>query len=158
MLRINIFLVLFLIFLGLGFFAFQFFRSYSPSLSGYQTAKVKVGGVQYLAHVADTAILRAKGLSGRKELKEGEGMLFIFEKEGEYGFWMKDMLFPIDIIWIAGKRVVGFSENLSHEKSQQSVIYNPPEPVDMVLEVSAGQVKNSRIKIGDSVLIEGHED
>ncbi len=102
---------------------------------------VTVEGIAYRVRVADSPIERARGLSGTASLSNGEGMLFVFEKLGIYGFWMKDMNYPIDIIWINEKwQVVGTSKNLSPD-SFPTVFY-PPEPVRYVLETlpSAEQV------------------
>lgn len=91
-----------------------------------------------------------RGLSGRKELPESSGMLFEFNSPGYYSFWMKDMRFPIDIIWIDQyKKVIGFSENLQPESFPNK--YSPPSPVQFVIEVNSGWVRNNNIKMGDSV-------
>ncbi len=106
--------------------------------------------------IADTAVSRMQGLSGRKDLDEQNGMLFVFKKPDKYGFWMKDMLFPIDIVWISGDRVAGFAESVLPESSRAPSdleIYYPPEPVDKVLEISAGLVKKYGFKAGNIIEI-----
>ncbi|MDO8537023.1 MAG: DUF192 domain-containing protein, partial [bacterium] len=97
-------------------------------------------------------ISRARGLSGRESLNEGEGLLFLFDGFGNYGIWMKDMKFAIDIVWIKNDRVVGFAENVAPEPGKELwslKLHYPPEPVDKVLEFNAGSVQRSGIKIGD---------
>lgn len=106
--------------------------------------------------VADTALSQSRGLSGKEGLGDSQGMLFIFDRPSNYGFWMKDMKFPIDIIWINRSRIAGFSENLQPEpkKSVFSLpIYYPPESIDKVLEVNAGAVKRYNFSEGDEISI-----
>jgi len=117
-------------------------------------ARLTVGASAFSVEVASTTLARANGLSGRDGLGEDEGMYFIFGGPGNYGFWMKDMKFPIDIIWINGGKVAGFAENAAPQPKTPLwglKIYYPPEPVDRVLEVGAGTVEKYKIKIGDSV-------
>ena len=63
-------------------------------------SKLVLGGKTFSVDVADTVYTQAKGLSNRQSLGYNEGMLFIFKDVDIHGFWMKDMLFPIDIIWM----------------------------------------------------------
>lgn len=117
-------------------------------------ATLTVGSTTFTIEVASTTPSRAQGLSGRAELAENEGMFFIFPWADRYDFWMKDMKFAIDIVWIKDDRVVGFTENVAPEpgKSVFSLTkYSPPEPVNRVLELSAGSVKKFSIKVGDRV-------
>jgi uncharacterized membrane protein (UPF0127 family) len=67
-------------------------------------------GKTIVAEVAQTQGSREQGLSGRDGLSDGEGMLFIFDTPGRYAFWMKDMTFAIDIIWIAEDGTIVYSE------------------------------------------------
>ncbi|MDO8644713.1 MAG: DUF192 domain-containing protein [bacterium] len=107
--------------------------------------------------VASTWFGRLKGLSFQKKLP-GDGMLFVFEKPARTPFWMWGMRFPIDLIWIANGRVVGWEENLPFPKSMGSLFfpwflkqYRPPESVDMVLEVTAGFCRREGVDIGDEI-------
>ena len=70
------------------------------------TNKVTIGNTIFSVEVASTTIEQARGLSGRAGLKNNEGMLFLFNSAGVQNFWMKDMNFPIDIIWIGGGKVL----------------------------------------------------
>src|SRR3989344_8940875 len=62
--------------------------------------KIKIGQKTIFIEIADTQEKQKKGLSGRDNLPEDSGMLFVFKEEGHHQFWMKDMNFSIDIIWI----------------------------------------------------------
>ena len=88
--------------------------------------------------IANTDAERTQGLSGRASLPAGTGLLFVFESPGKYGFWMKDMNFPIDIVWLGdGMLPVGIEKNVSPDSYPQ--VFYPPVPVRYVLEVNAGE-------------------
>lgn len=98
---------------------------------------IEIGGHKIELEIADTDAARARGLSGRLKLGENEGMLFVFDQPGHYGFWMKEMNFPIDIIWIDEERqVVGIEHKVPPESFPQ--VFYPREAVKYVLEVNAG--------------------
>jgi uncharacterized protein len=98
--------------------------------------------------VADTDFLRAKGLSEKTALSIYKGMLFLHDKKEKQSYWMKDMSLPIDIIWIDGETVVGIEENIQPEEGDLST-YKSPQPVDVVLEGTAGFASHHGIKRGD---------
>ena len=111
---------------------------------------------EFMVEVADTIVSRTRGLSGRAGLKENEGMLFVFGSPDMHGFWMKDMKFPIDIVWIRGEKIVGFAENTMPEPGKSLLnlrVYYSPEPADRVLEIKAGLVEKFGLKIGDTVRV-----
>ncbi|MBI2591131.1 MAG: DUF192 domain-containing protein [Candidatus Brennerbacteria bacterium] len=111
--------------------------------------KVVINGTEFTVDIADTPDKREKGLSGQPGLAEDMAMLFIFEHPGIYGFWMKDMKFPIDIIWIKNNKIIGFEKNIP-PKSYPKAFY-PELEVDMVLEVTAGTVDKFNFMVGDAV-------
>lgn len=118
------------------------------------TQKVLVGDAVIFVEIADTTEKITKGLSGRKSLGKNQGMLFIMPKNSYPTFWMKGMFFPIDIIWIDERKIIGIEENVQPEPGKKDYdlsLYHPPEPIDFVLEVNAGFVKEKGIKVGDSV-------
>jgi uncharacterized membrane protein (UPF0127 family) len=87
--------------------------------------------------IADTDALREQGLSDRLSLPAYSGMLFTFDTPGQYGFWMKDMHFPLDMVWInADKTVAGVTKDLSPDT--YPTIFPPPNPISYVLEINAG--------------------
>ncbi len=112
-----------------------------PRKPAQELAKANLDVDGHILHVeiADTMATRAQGLSGRERLAEDEGMYFIFPIPAIYPFWMKDMKFPIDIIWIRGEKIVGITENAAVPDSSSGLpIYSPPTIIDKVLEVDAG--------------------
>ena len=78
-------------------------------------------------------------------------MLFVFKEEGYYPFWMKDMKFPLDIIWINDSKVIDITYGAQTEGSTPTNIYRPNNPVKYVLEVNAGFALENNIRIGDPV-------
>jgi len=105
------------------------------------------------AGVAESKEERSLGLSGHAPLAENEGLLFLFPKEVIPSFWMKDMGFAIDIIWIVGDRVEGFTQSAQPE-TPPTTYYKSKSPVNRVLEVSAGFVEKNQVKVGDQLDIE----
>lgn len=119
---------------------------------------IKIGEQYIVAEMAKTAAEREKGLGGRASIGLNEGMFFMFDEPGSYGFWMKDMRFPIDLIWISNGKIVGFEENMqppSDLNAPDSTLKNylPPKPVDRVLELHAGRVFLLRAAVGENVLV-----
>ncbi len=121
------------------------------------TAIVVIGANKLNVEVADTQEKRNKGLSGRESLASDSGMLFTFPKQDKYPFWMKGLKFPLDFIWIKGEYVVDFLQNIqppaTNQSDQSLPIYASKEPIDKVLEVSAGTIERLNIKVGDKVQI-----
>src|ERR1035437_11182288 len=89
-------------------------QSKTVSTCGFRNDKTLViGSKKISAEVANTPTARQKGLSGRACISQNEGMLFVFPQSGSYPFWMKDMKFPIDMIWISSAhRTVVVEENV----------------------------------------------
>ncbi len=100
--------------------------------------------------VADTDPKRTRGLSGAPGLGTNEGMLFLFDYPGKPAFWMKDMLFSIDIVWISKEwKVVDITEGLSPESYPDTV--TPRADAQYVLELTAGTTQALSITIGQSI-------
>ena len=96
-----------------------------------------------------------QGLSGTSSLPVGTGMLFIFEHPGGYGFWMKDMQYPLDIVWMdENLRVVEITQHLTPETFPE-VTY-PQVPVKYVLELNADTAKQGGFVIGEKVKLRGY--
>ena len=109
---------------------------------------VKIGNTEIRAEVADTLIKRTRGLMFRKSLPENEGMLFIFDEEDCYSFWMMNMSFPIDIIWInKEKEVIDITKNVQPCKLICPT-YKPKEKAMYVLEVNANFTEEHDVEIG----------
>ncbi|OGG41605.1 hypothetical protein A2837_00415 [Candidatus Kaiserbacteria bacterium RIFCSPHIGHO2_01_FULL_46_22] len=145
--------IIFLTVVGTAFFLYQ---TYGPVVMNYLFGDQKVGmlvrDIGVTVSIADSPEERSQGLSGVESLAAHEGKLFIFDKEGEYGFWMKDMQIPLDIIWINNeRRIVHIEENVSPKS--YPAIYGSPEPARFVLEVNAFFASTFRINEGDTITI-----
>lgn len=126
--------------------AFLFFFPFPKKI-----AVVDLGGTKIMAEVADNFISREKGLMFHKPLAEDEGMLFQFSSEGYYTFWMMNVSFPIDIIWInSEKKIVHIVEH-AEPCFLNCKLYAPTAKAKYVLEVKAGLVKKHKIGIGNKV-------
>jgi uncharacterized membrane protein (UPF0127 family) len=117
------------------------------------SSEADVNGKKINLIVAKSEGDRMKGLSGRDNLGENQGMLFVFEKKDTYGFWMKNMKFPIDIIYIDDNSVVYLVENAPAPSGQADAltVYKPDKPANRVLEVNAGKAKELGIKKGTKI-------
>ncbi len=110
-----------------------------------------INGVKMNVALADNPAKRTEGLSSSKALGLTEGMLFIFEEDNIPSFWMKDMNYALDIIWIdATKTVVGVEENVLPE-TYPTGIFSPLTPIRYVLEAPAGFAKAHNIIAGSKV-------
>jgi len=114
--------------------------------------RASINNIELQIEVADTPEARRLGLSGRKRLPKDIGLFFIFDKPGRHGFWMKGMLFPIDIIWFDSQyQVVHIEKNVSPDTF--SNVFEPPEEARSlyVLEVNAGFASENNIQMGDKL-------
>ena len=115
------------------------------------TTRIVFGGVILTVEIAATPADQQKGLSDRDSMALSHGMLFVFNSEGMWGFWMKGMRFSLDIIWFdSQKRAVFIEQDLPPCSPQNCPIYAPPVNAMFVLEVNAGFVKAHNIAIGDA--------
>ncbi len=142
--KIVLFIILLAAFVLLG-------NKYGFDLNSTRSLEVTLKGEKFMVEVADTPAERMQGLSGKNGLGMNEGMLFVFDEPGTHGFWMKDMKFPIDIIWISGDEVIYVLRSLNPDS--YPTIFSPPSPVDKVLEVIAGTAIRLNIVQGDKILI-----
>ena len=111
---------------------------------------VQVGGLEVQITVAQTPLERQRGLSGHESLAPDEGMLFVFPEDGKYAFWMKDMRFSIDIVWLsADGGIIYMAQNVSPDTYPAN--FAPPTPARYVLELPAGFVGRNNVSVGDIV-------
>ena len=120
--------------------------------------RLSLDGASWTVELATTMVEQARGLSYRTSLGADAGMLFIFPSPGVQNFWMKDMHFPLDIIWIAGDgTVAGFAQDAPAPAPGTPLwslpVYTSPSGVNEVLEVNAGTVARYGIKVGDAVTV-----
>lgn len=119
---------------------------------------VTIGVKNINIEIANTNKLREKGLGNRSSLPENNGMLFVFDsKPVMVNFWMKDMLMPIDIIWITNNKITKIDKNVpfypAGTPDNQLKVYGPVSPIDYVLEVNSGFSAKNNIMVGDVVTL-----
>lgn len=118
--------------------------------------RLKVGEHEIKIDIADNPEETGLGLSGRPSMCEDCGMYFdLGYKDTIPTFWMKDMLFPIDIVWIDDGIVVDITKNIPapapDTKNSELPRYRPSHTIDNVLEINAGYSDKLNIKPGDNV-------
>ena len=100
--------------------------------------------------LAQNSAEKTKGLMSQKFLEQNKGMLFFFDKEAKYSFWMKNTLIPLDIIWInKDNKIVFISENNQPCKQFFCPLIKPTENAKYVLELNSGVVRKIGIKLSD---------
>lgn len=103
-----------------------------------QGPSVTVGGTTYAVEVADTPATQELGLGQRDSLPAGRGMLFVFDRPGNWGFWMKDTRFALDMVWARQDgTVISVARNVATSTYPQ-VFYPTTPDASYVLEVNAG--------------------
>lgn len=133
------------------------FQNYQKSnIPFLKSPKATINNHSFNLTVAKTLKETQVGLSEKKSLDQNSGMLFVFENPAFYSFWMKDMKFPIDIIFIKDDKIVTIYENVKPPKTTNESLptYKPDEPADKVLEINADLSKKYDIKKGSTVKIE----
>lgn len=110
-----------------------------------------------MVEVSSTPAEMEQGLSDRAVMDINQGMLFDFGlAPSKVAFWMKDMKFDLDFIWIKNNRIIFITENAQAPRPslENLPLYYPPEPVDQVLEVNSGWTEKNNISVGDAVHLE----
>lgn len=110
--------------------------------------KLNINNKDILIEVVDTEESRNKGLSDRESILKDYGMLFVFDKPDKYGFWMKDMKFPIDIVWLDKNLKIVHIENKVIPESYPRV-FIPPENSLYVIEFNAGFIEENQLSVGN---------
>lgn len=114
--------------------------------AGHPTATLKSGGREYQLEIVSTAESQQKGLSDRRNMAESRGMLFVFDPAETQCIWMKDMQFPLDIIWLdATKTVVKVAENVAPSTYPEKYC---ADSTKYVIELNAGEAKRADITPG----------
>lgn len=150
-----VFLILFILLAAYGLIS-VFVSNFSLDQTAEESV-INIDNKSIIVEVVDSPMAKARGLSGRESLEENRGMFFVFKNLGRHGFWMKDMKFPIDIIWLKDNLVVGFEENVPVQPgvpNEDLIVYYPPEQINRVLELPAGSVERLKIIYGQDLRLE----
>lgn len=120
-------------------------------------ATVTTGSRELRVAIAATPAEQRRGLSGCKRLPANTGLYFPLGERVKPAFWMKDMVIPIDVVWLAGDAVIGVSDNIPPPQpgvpDEELPRYDPPAPVTAVLEVAAGEAQRLGLDVGRQVLL-----
>jgi uncharacterized membrane protein (UPF0127 family) len=145
----NLFIVVFVLLLVIV--GWVFFVKQKMSCGGYEQKYIKINDKTIKVDISDNDCKRILGLSGRKELKNDSGMFFVFPEIGNYGFWMKDMNFPIDILWIdKSLNIIGIEKMVS--TSTYPNILGEKYFASYVLEIPSGFSDTNNIKVGNKII------
>lgn len=141
--------------LALGIFVYINISGADLSSLFTKKGKVTIDNHTFSVFEAKTEKEKQIGLSGRSGIADNQGMIFVFDKADSYGFWMKNMKFPIDIVYLKDQKVISIFDSVPNPKTplDQLPIYTPSEPADTVIEFKAGTVKKDNIKVGDTASI-----
>lgn len=113
---------------------------------------IKIGETSINVEIVDSLFAQQRGLSNRPGLAADSGMLFTYNNKAIRHFWMPNMNFPLDVLWIADGIVVGLQTDIQPNTPNGKVTrFQSNVPVDMVLEINSGCIKANNIKIGDHV-------
>lgn len=118
-----------------------------------QKSLLIVKDVSLTVELAQTPKDWEKGLSNRASLDQIDGMLFVFPYAHIPVFWMKDMNFPLDMIWVSDSIIVDITPDVPLSPTDKLPTYSPQSPVNKVLEVPAGWSAANNIKIGDTLTL-----
>ncbi len=136
--------------LGLGAILILRYQETTPHILKYAHEVITLGGTPVTVDIADTQEKRVLGLSGRESIAEDTGMLFAFDIIGAHTIWMKNMNFPIDILWIdASNHIVHIEQNISPDTYPDT--FSTPTPAAFVLELPADFTNIHAIQVGDSI-------
>jgi uncharacterized protein len=120
------------------------------SIYGNRLKRVVIKNVEFRSEVVSSLAKKSIGLGRRKGLCFSCAMLFVFPAEGNYNFWMKDMNFNLDIIWIRENKIAKIEKNISKERRE---MLQPGISANRVLEINAGLSDKYGFKEGDEVII-----
>lgn len=120
-----------------------------------KTSTVTIGNYNFEVIVATSQREREIGLSETNSLPQDQGMIFLFEKPDYYSFWMKNMKFPIDILYLSNQEIVTIYKNVqpATNSAENLRIYTPTGPSDKVLEIQAGLSEKYGFKNGDKITL-----
>ena len=128
-----------------------------PNGINFSQAQVRIK--DQLIHVAlsQTPEEITQGLSGTESMEENQGMLFVMPRGETPSFWMKNMRYSLDFVWIYDDRIIDISKDIPPPESPDSPLqtYSPSMPITHVLELNGGWIERHGIEIGDRVDLSG---
>ena len=144
----KIFLVIFAMMI-IGLLIVRFSISHDYSVEGNKLESVSINGHTFKTEIVSTDEKMEKGLGGRDGMCADCAMIFKFQQAGTRSFWMKGMLFDLDILWIENGKVAYLKKNIPADSKD---VFTPPIKADSVLELPAGTADKLGIKTGDVII------
>ncbi len=124
------------------------------TITNHSLQELRVGESKLNVEIVKSPASISQGLSGRPEIG-ADGMLFLMPNRAKTQFWMPDMQFDLDIIWIDQGEIIGIEVNVPHPlpntSEQDLILYPSPDMVEWVLEVEAGTAKENNWQVGSQV-------
>lgn len=142
------------IFLGIIIFLILsgFFILYWPQ--PFKKTEIQIKNKKFILEIAKTISQKTRGLSKRVSLCDNCGMIFIYENENFYPFWMKDTLIPLDMIWLNNSNEIVSIYTAQTEINiplTKLTIYKNNKPANKIIELNAGEANKLGLKIGDTI-------
>lgn len=146
----------FILCIMVGLIVASMLRTYfsQPRITDHGKFYISLGGQDLQVEVVNTPASISQGLSGRDQIGS-DGMLFFLPQTAIPTFWMKEMQFDLDMVWLKNYQVVDITRDVPHPDSKTPLaelpIFSPASPANLVLEVKAGQAETRQIKVGDKL-------
>jgi uncharacterized membrane protein (UPF0127 family) len=118
------------------------------------SAQATIGDQQIQLEVAQTPQQQATGLMFRSELSDGRGMLFEFEPARPVSFWMRNVLIPLDMVFLLDGEVQAIAANVPPCTTATCPTYGPEGAVNQVIELRGGRAAELGLQVGDQITIE----
>lgn len=121
----------------------------------FEQQTYNLAGVDFVLDLAKTPQAYRQGLSNRASLEKNQGMLFIYPEKQNLSFWMKEMNFDIDLVWLLEGKIMAYIENMPKPPENIALkdlpLYTSPMPVNQVLELPAGAVQRLKLQVGQEL-------
>lgn len=136
--------------------AFIFFLSACGQKSLiFEQQTYNLAGEDFVLDLAKTPEQSRQGLSNRASLEQNQGMLFIYAEKQNLTFWMKEMNFDIDLVWLVDGKIMAYIENMPKPPENTALkdllLYTSPMPVNQVLELPAGTIERLKVEVGQQL-------
>lgn len=122
----------------------------------FEKQTYNLAGEDFVLDLAKTPEQYRQGLSNRTSLEQNQGMLFIYSEKQNLSFWMKEMNFDIDLVWLNDGKIMAYIENMPKPAENTALkdllLYTSPMPVNQVLELPAGTISRLKLAVGQQLL------
>ena len=141
--KIFVSVIIFLIILATSIFVY---------LDSSKIRRICINDNCFKVEIADNQASRETGLMNRESLELNQGMLFVFEDNSQHGFWMKNTLIPLDMIWISeNKEIVAIKKDAQPCLTEDCLVIVPKADSKYVLEINSNLSEQLEFKLGDKV-------